>query len=92
MTGRGWGRCETLSRALLEEAVFRWERVRVVASAMPVLCFVPVVRVIAFTQLSLPVSLSLPSAVLVLLVFAVAIPPFPSVVLPASWKLSDIKR
>lgn len=81
--------CWMWSEALLQEAVSRWEKVRVVASAMPVLCFVPVVRISAFTRLphSLPLPLPLPSAVLILFIFAVAIPPFPPLILLASWGL-----
>lgn len=84
--------CWILSGALLQEAVCRWEQVRVVASAMPVLCFVPVVRVIAFARLPLPLPLPLPSAVLILLIFAVAIPSFPPLVLLAPWELKEIRR
>lgn len=81
--------CWLCSEALLQEAVSRWMQVRVVASAMPMLCFVPVVRVIAFSQLplSLPLPLPLPPAVLVLFIFAVAVPPFPPLVLLASWEV-----
>lgn len=84
--------CWILSGALLQEAVCRWEQVRVVASAMPVLCFVPVVRVIAFARLPLPLSLPLPSAVLILLIFAVAIPSFPPLVLLAPLTFPPLDR
>ncbi len=85
----GWGgarRC--LSRALLYKAVFRGDRVCVMASAMPVLRFVPVIRVLAFTCVSLPLSLPLPSPLWVLLIFpVVAVPPLSSLILPpSSWR------
>lgn len=59
---------------------------------MPVLCFVPVVRVIAFARLPLPLSLPLPSAVLILLIFAVAIPSFPPLVLLAPLTFPPLDR
>lgn len=89
ITGGGWGGARLcLSRALLYEAAFRGDWVCVVASAMPVLRFVPVIRVLTFTCVSLPLSLPLPSPLLVLLIFpVVAIPPFSSLILPpSSWK------
>lgn len=77
-----------LSRALLYKAISSRDWVCVVASAMPVLRFVPVIRVFTFTCVSLPLSLPLPSPLLVLLIFpVVAIPPFSSIALPPSWKL-----
>lgn len=87
--GGGWvGARLCLSRALLHKAVSSWHRFCVVASAMPVLRFVPVIRVFTFTWVSLPLSLPLPSALLVLLIFpVVSVPPFPLLVLPPdSWK------
>lgn len=91
ITGGGWGGARLcLSRALLYKAVFRGDWVCVVASAMPVLRFVPVIRVLAFTcvPLSLPFSLPLPSPLLVLLIFSVvAILPSSLLILPpSSWK------
>lgn len=56
------------------------------ASALPVLCLVPVIRVFMFTRVSLPLSFPNPLP-LVLLVFAVTIPPS---VLSPSWKLTRI--
>lgn len=77
-----------LSRALLYKAILRGDWVYVLASAMPVLCFVPVIRVFPFTcvslPLSLPFSLPLPSSLLVPLVFAV--PPF-AIIPSSSWGL-----
>ena len=85
--GGGWGGARLrLFRALLYEADFRGDWVCVVASAVPVLRFVPVIRVFTFCRVSLPVSLPLPSTLEVLLIFpVVAIPPFSSlVILPPS--------
>ena len=88
-TGGRWGGI----RALLYKAFFGGDRCCVVASAVPVLCFVPVIRVFTFTWVSLPLSLPLPlplsPPLLVLLIFAiVAISPLSSLVLlPCSWKM-----
>lgn len=86
--GGEWGgaRC-CLSRALLYKGALRGDWFCVMASAVPVLCFVPVIRVFTFTCVSLSLSLPLPSPLLGLLFFpVVAIPPFSSLTLPVhSW-------
>lgn len=94
MTTRVGLGCRIWSGALLQEAVCRWEQVRVVASAMPVLCFVPVARVIVLARLPLPLPLSLPlpSAILILLIFAVAIPSFPPLVFLAPCELKESRQ
>lgn len=96
MGGKQVGDRTGLSEALLHQAVFGGGRVCVVASAMSVLSFVPVIQVFAFTCVSLPLllpfSLPLPSPLLVLLIFAVvAIPPLPPLILlPSSWELREL--
>lgn len=84
------------SQALLYKVIFGPQQVWVVISAMPVLRFVPVIRVFSFTcdPLSFPFPLPLPSPVLGFFILpVVAVPPFFSLTLPSPpWKGLENKK
>lgn len=72
-------------------SVFRWDRGCVLVSAMPVLCFVPVVRTVPW--ISVPLPLPLPTRLLALFVpSVVTIPSVSSLIFPSPWTLSPLDQ